>query len=71
MIAVLAGLAIGTAGAYGVSVRLSGQLVEVAAGDPWLFTSLPLLLAAVAMFACWLPAQRAARVDPMVALRCE
>jgi predicted permease len=71
MIAVLAGLAIGTAGAYGVSMRLSGQLVEVAAGDPWLFTSLPLLLAAVAFFACWLPARRAAKVDPMVALRCE
>jgi ABC-type lipoprotein release transport system permease subunit len=46
-------------------------LYEVGALDPVAFTIAPVLLAASALLATWLPARRAARVDPMVALRAE
>jgi macrolide transport system ATP-binding/permease protein len=71
MRAVAGGVLIGVALAYVASVRLSHELVQVSAGDPELFLTLPLLLAGVAWFACWLPARHAAKIDPMVALRCE
>jgi predicted permease len=50
---------------------VSGMLYEVGALDPVAFTLAPLLLAAAAFVATWIPARRAARVDPMVALRAE
>lgn len=50
---------------------VSGLLYEVGALDPLAFTVAPLVLAAAALLATWLPARRAARVDPMVALRAE
>lgn len=65
------GLGLGWVGAYALSIRLSRELVAVPAGDPTLFYSLPFLLTAVAAAACWLPARRAAKVDPMVALRAD
>jgi macrolide transport system ATP-binding/permease protein len=71
LVAVAGGIALGWLGAYFISVRLSRELVEVPAGDPLLFICLPLLLATVAVLACWLPARRAAKVDPIVALRAE
>ena len=71
MTAVVGGVAAGLVIAYAASVRFSRELVDVAAGDPVLFGTFTVLLTAVALLACWLPARRAAKVDPMVALRCE
>jgi putative ABC transport system permease protein len=65
------GVALGLAGALATTRWLSSQLFGVSSTDPLTFLSIPLLLAAVALLACWLPARRAARVDPMTALRTE
>ncbi|MCW5556696.1 MAG: ABC transporter permease [Verrucomicrobiae bacterium] len=67
----LLGLAIGFAGALGLTRVLRNQLYEVGPTDPLTFATVALLLVTVALLACWLPAQRAARVDPMEALRAE
>jgi ABC-type antimicrobial peptide transport system permease subunit len=68
---VLVGICIGLAAALGFSRVLQTLLFGVEPSDPLTFSVIPLLLAAVALFACWLPARRAARVDPIEALRCE
>ena len=62
---------LGLAGAWGVTRVLGSLLVDVTAGDPLTFAATTLLLATAAVAACWFPARRAARVDPMVALRSE
>jgi putative ABC transport system permease protein len=67
----LGGVAIGLAGALALTRVMANMLFEVSATDPVIFVSISLLLMAVALFACWIPARRAAKVDPMVALRCE
>jgi putative ABC transport system permease protein len=71
MIWVLAGLAAGAAGSAGLTRLLSGLLYGVRPLDPVVLGAVSLLLAAVALFASYLPARRAARIDPMAALRCE
>jgi putative ABC transport system permease protein len=65
----LLGLVIGVSGSYGLSRFLSSQLFEVSATDPGTFVIAPLFLALVAVAACYVPARRATRVDPVTALR--
>lgn len=69
MVLALAGLAAGLAGAFAVTRFLEGQLLGVSATDPLVFAGVALLLAGVCALASWLPARRAAAVDPMTALR--
>lgn len=71
MILALIGVVIGIGGAFGLTRFLASFLFDVKAWDPLAFIATPLLLTAVALFAVWLPAQRATRVDPMTALRFE
>ena len=65
------GVAIGLPAAWALSRLLGGFLLGTSATDPAAFVATPLLLVAVAMLASWLPARRATRVDPMVALQAE
>jgi putative ABC transport system permease protein len=71
MLLVAAGLAIGLAGAVGVTRVMTTLLYRTQPFDPWTFAAVPVVLATVALLACYLPARRAARVEPMVALRTE
>jgi putative ABC transport system permease protein len=65
------GLVAGTAGALAVTRLMAGLLFEVAPWDQAAFAAGSLVLASVALVAAWLPARRAARLDPMTALRHE
>jgi putative ABC transport system permease protein len=67
----LIGVAAGVLGAIAAARVMSGLLYGVTATDPATFAAIALLLAIVAALACYLPARRAARVEPMAALRCE
>ena len=66
-----AGLAAGVAGALLLTRFLSSLLFETGRLDPAIFAGVALLLAAAGMLACWIPARRATRVDPVIALRFE
>jgi putative ABC transport system permease protein len=65
------GLVIGTALAFGAGRVLESQLLGESATDPVTYVCIPLLLVAVSLLACVVPARRATRVDPLVALRDE
>ncbi len=67
----VAGFAIGLAAALALSRLLSHLLFEVTPDDPFSYVSAVVIFAAVALLACYIPARRAAKVDPMVALRYE
>jgi predicted permease len=69
MLLVGIGLAVGVAAALGLTQFLKGMLYGVAAFDPRVLAGVTALMAMVALAACWLPARRAARVDPAIALR--
>lgn len=68
---VLVGVAIGLAASFVLTRALSSQLFGISATDPLTFTAVALLLLTVALLACYIPARRAMRVDPLVALRYE
>jgi ABC-type antimicrobial peptide transport system permease subunit len=67
----LVGIGAGTAGALLLTRVLAGLLYEITPHDPGTFASIAVLFLAVATLACAVPARRAARIDPMVALRSE
>ena len=67
----LIGFAIGAGGAFWLTRFMSGMLFEVSAVDPLTFIAMLLVLGAVTLFACFVPARRATKVDPMIALRYE
>jgi ABC-type antimicrobial peptide transport system permease subunit len=65
------GVLLGTAAAAAIARTIASQLYGLSPGDPIAFAGTALILAAVAMLAAYIPARRAAAVDPVIALRAE
>ena len=68
---VIAGVAIGAAAAWALTRAMTRLLAEISASDPVTYITVAIILAAVALLACYIPARRAMKVDPMIALRYE
>jgi len=71
MVMTLIGVFVGLAAAFGLTRLMSSLLYSVSATDPLTFAAISILIASVSFGACYIPANRAAKVDPMVALRYE
>ncbi len=67
----LVGVTLGTAGAFILTRFMRGLLFGVASTDPATYAAVALLLTGVALLACYLPARRATKVDPLITLRAE
>ena len=67
----LLGVGLGLIGALALTHLMNNLLFEIRPFDPLTFVAVTVILPGVALFSCWLPARRAARVDPLVALRYE
>jgi ABC-type antimicrobial peptide transport system permease subunit len=65
------GIAVGIAGALALTHYLRSLLFGISATDPIIFAGISLMLIAITLLACFIPARRAMRVDPMIALRYE
>jgi putative ABC transport system permease protein len=65
------GLILGFVGAFALSRVIRSVLFGVSANDPFIYGAVTLVLAGAALFACWIPARRASRVNPMITLRAE
>ena len=71
MLLTAAGVVMGVAGAFAVTRMIKSLLFEVSATDPVVFVTIPVLLVIVSLLACYTPARRATKVDPLIALRYE
>jgi len=65
------GILLGAIASLGLTRLLQSFLFDVQSSDPWIYAGISVLLCLVAFCACWIPARRAARIDPLVALRAE
>jgi putative ABC transport system permease protein len=68
---VIAGLGLGLLAAWGLTRLMGRLLIGVSPSDPLTYATVAIVLSGVALLACWIPARRATRVDPGIALRYE